>query len=624
MARGLFSTVRMWPPLGIIGLMLASALSAQSPIGDPFLANPPALNKDDFQSQTVLANGDLLVAWEHAESFDEGPLSIQGRRFSLHHAPGDVMTLARGVIVDNNLLNPLVAPRADSGFLLTFIRDDVDHGSFGCRALPFGGDDQPLSEELEFAPHGGCGEGLVALADGTFGTVWIEDGDPDRRPREYRMFARLSSLGELVSRPRRINPDPLQTSLSFASLGGNAKGDMTLAWGHSPMRTRFFNAYGGKLPPLVFADFTDSVAPSVAVLPNGNRIFAGLNHPLGDSNYVAYQRFAPDGTPLGKMRPAQTLPRDALFGDPRVGADRFGNFAIAWGTQPSIFCDRLEARLFRADGTPVGKEFFPSLVDHCEGRPQVSFGNDGTFALSWIDASGVNVAWFSASPGDEPCLSRGRRLLCDTGRTGGLPEIDQPDAPAAFDSLFLADFDGDGRADPCYHSGTTFTCDLGHRGRRPRASVDFGEPSDQPLMGDIDGDGRADACVRRGDLLACDTAHNGGAAELEEHFGNPNDIALLGDLDRDGRDDLCLFHDGIFSCDIAHNGGTPERTIRFGQAGDLPVLGDFDGDGRDDPCVLRLDTLLCDTRHDGGEAEATLRLAVQPGDGVVMGNLDGL
>jgi hypothetical protein len=54
------------------------------------------------------------------------------------------------------------------------------------------------------------------------------------------------------------------------------------------------------------------------------------------------------------------------------------------------------------------------------------------------------------------------------------------------------------------------------------------------------------------------------------------------------------------------------------------VLGDFDGDGRDDPCLLRGGTLRCDTKHDGGTAEAVLRLAVQPGDGIVMGNLDGL
>jgi hypothetical protein len=99
---------------------------------------------------------------------------------------------------------------------------------------------------------------------------------------------------------------------------------------------------------------------------------------------------------------------------------------------------------------------------------------------------------------------------------------------------------------------------------------------------------------------------------------------LLGDVDGDGRADLCLFHDGTFSCDLAHHGGAPDLVIHFGKAGDIPVLGDFDGDGRADPCVLRGQVLRCDLKHDGGTAEGILRLAVQPGDGIVMGNLDGL
>lgn len=398
---------------------------------------------------------------------------------------------------------------------------------------------------------------------------------------------------------------------------------MTLAWSYQPTEARSFNAYGGPLPPLTFVAFTTFERASVAVLPNGNRIFAGLNAGPNFTNYVAYQRFSRDGKPLGRMRPAHPR-QDALYGDPILAADRFGNFVITWASLPGTFCNRLQARLFRADGTPVGKEFFVSPEVRCDFGPQASFGSDGTFALSWVDDSGVNVAWFSASPGDEPCLTRGGRLVCDTGRTGGLPEIDQPNAPAAFHALFLADFDGDGRDDPCFHSGTTFLCDLEHRGRGPRARVRFGELNDLPLLGDVDGDGRAEACVRRGDLLACDTGHNGGGAELEVRFGSSDGIPLLGDLDGDRRDDLCLFRDGVFACDTAHDGGAPERTIRFGQPGDLPVLGDFDGDGRDDPCLLRGDTLLCDTKHNGGGAEVSLQLLVQPGDGILMGNLDGL
>jgi hypothetical protein len=394
--------------LVLAGFLVTLPLCAQSPIGDPILANAPARNQNDFTSQTILANGDLLVVWENALSFDEGPISILGRRFSLHHPPGELMTLATGVIAEEGLTNAFVAARAGDGFLLEYARDSRGDSS-GCYAIAFGNDGHPLAGATKIVPNVGCGEGLIALADGTFATSWLDGGySPNNRLRAYRIFARLSSVGELVSRPRRINPVPLQAGQSAfgASLAGNQKGEMTLVWDGYPASARFFNAYGGTLPPLAFVG---TGFASAAVLPNGNRIFAGLNYSSRDINYVAYQRFAPDGTPLGRLRPAHTQ-RDALFGVPVLGADQAGNFVIAWGTQPTVFCDRLEARLFRADGTPVGKEFFASLGDECEGRPQVSFGTDGTFALSWVDPSGVSVAWFSASPADEPCLTRGGRL----------------------------------------------------------------------------------------------------------------------------------------------------------------------------------------------------------------------
>src|SRR5215213_7474645 len=93
----------------LLGLLLTLPLSAQSPIADPFLAHPVDGDLKNFQTQTILANGELLVVWQTAASFDEPvPMSIQGRRFGLHGA-GEVMTLARGVLSDNGLYNQLVA-----------------------------------------------------------------------------------------------------------------------------------------------------------------------------------------------------------------------------------------------------------------------------------------------------------------------------------------------------------------------------------------------------------------------------------------------------------------------------------------------------------------------------------
>src|SRR6185436_10534809 len=59
--------------------------------------------------------------------------------------------------------------------------------------------------------------------------------------------------------------------------------------------------------------------------PAGVRIFAGLVSSPPDRNVPSFQLAAPNGTPLTRVRPAFPS-RDALFGNPQVAADRFGNF----------------------------------------------------------------------------------------------------------------------------------------------------------------------------------------------------------------------------------------------------------------------------------------------------------
>ncbi|HEV7783929.1 MAG TPA: hypothetical protein VGQ28_01260, partial [Thermoanaerobaculia bacterium] len=107
-------------------------------------------------------------------------------------------------------------------------------------------------------------------------------------------------------------------------------------------------------------------------------------------------------------------------------------------------------------------------------------------------------------------------------------------------------------------------------------------------------------------------------------FGLLTDIPLLGDIDGDGKVDPCVYRDGVFLCDTTHQGAAPNVSISFGQPGDQPALGDIDGDGKADPCVLHAGHLLCDTTHRGGKPNVDINLHAQPGDRLIMGNLDGL
>ena len=240
-------------------------------------------------------------------------------------------------------------------------------------------------------------------------------------------------------------------------------------------------------------------------------------------------------------------------------------------------------------------------------------------AAAWEYSIGPNrvaAARFLASPGAEPCLARGGRVLCFTPTSGGEAVLDQPFGGGPGETTLIGDFDGDGRADLCTRLGTTFSCDLRHYGNLdPATAVSFGLPGDLPLLGDVDGDGKADLCVRRGNLFLCDTQRQG-QPDVTVQLGLPTDVPLLGDVDGDGKADFCVYRDGVFLC-----GGL---SIPFGQTGDTPALGDVDGDGKADPCVLHAGHLLCDTTHHGGKPNYDLNLHAQPGDRLLIGNLDGL
>jgi hypothetical protein len=350
------------------------------------------------------------------------------------------------------------------------------------------------------------------------------------------------------------------------------------------------------------------------------------------------QRFTKEGEAVGP----EFQVNQVTFSDqtrPQIASDAAGNFVIVWSSyDPSSFGLNdwdVKARVYRADGSPVGPEVFVNRHrENYQDNPRVAFTPNGTIFVAWASLAQVPPAndnitdifarRFSASHGDEPCVVGNGRFLCDTGRTGGDPEVRHGFGGTSSGFGFLGDVDGDGREDPCVYTGGTFRCDTDHEGGAAEVQIAFSAPgSPVPLLRDVDGDGRADPCLALAGRFACDTRHDGGSAELVIAFGAAGETLLLGDLDGDGRAEACGYTPGQFRCDTGHNGGNAEMVIRFGKRGDQPLLGDFDGDGRDDPCVFRKGVLLCDTVHDGGAAEGTLNFG-KTGDRVVLGNLDGL
>jgi hypothetical protein len=389
-------------------------------------------------------------------------------------------------------------------------------------------------------------------------------------------------------------------------------------------------------------------AANVAVAPDGSFLVvwhSAPGYPEDRLTNLFGQRFSAGGDRLGGEFQINSTVGPTQW-SPQASSDPSGNYLVVWPRlhpENGFYGWDIRGRLFRPDGRPVAREFQINSRNTFNEfpEPKAAFGGNGTFVVVWNaddgDFDGVFGQRFAASPGDEACVVRDGRFLCDTGHSGREAELELSLTPEDGDRELLGDVDGDGRDDPCAANHGRFRCDLDHRGAEAVEVDDLSAlwaEGDQPLLGDVDGDGRADACLRHGDLLACDTAHDGGDAEWTVRFGPPGREVMLGDVDGDGRAEPCVWWGGWFRCDTGHDGGTAETRIAFGEAGDEPLLGDADGDGRDDPCVFRpgiirsdrapdARAIFCDTAHDGGEAEWVLAIGAA-GDRPLFGNLDGL
>jgi hypothetical protein len=623
-----------------LGWLLACSLLvlpgwAQSPIGADLRLNESVPGYPDHSDGRLvpLSDGSWRIAWIEAPSplQVEPPYSefLMSRSMDTRGALGPVQRFAQGEVVDTELGDIFLAPASGLHFALFF-------GQSGDPAVLRGMVFDSSGRRLQAFRRSDIG-GLWSIVPRQ-GGLWTALGGSG----DIQLFWEvLDASGNQVQGPRRIDPGPQPLACDFA-FAATFDGDGAVAWTEvanptrqtGDVRARFFTSTGELGPELqVNPRPGTSICPEVAMLPGGREawfLYRDADSFFPPSTDLHVQRVSFSGQRVGREITVSAGPDEARQ-FPKIASDRFGNFVVVW-TQLAFAPQScgITGRLYRADGRPVGAPFpFSTNPDQCGRNQQVAFADNGTLAAIWEvspDASKADIYFsrFSASPADEPCLVRAGHLLCDTGRTGGLPEIDLEVSADPAATILMGDVDGDGRADPCVVEGNRLRCDLDHRGAPFEWERDFPPAgpggTDVPLLGDVDGDGKADLCLWGQGVLRCRTP----SGLFQERFGRAGDIPLLGDVDGDGRADFCVRRGNQFLCDTAHDGGDAELTITFGLATDLPLLGDFDGDGRADPCLLRGGQLLCDTRHNGGIAEGKLLLATQPGDRLLLGNLDGL
>jgi hypothetical protein len=624
-------TLAMWLSASIF---LAQRGEAQSPASAPIRVNPSHNSHQLLSDVAMTSDGRLFVAWR-AEPLlfypFNSPTMLLLRKYSPEGMASQPFVVHR--TKDTCCYQARLAADDSEKLVVIFKLSLAPGGGFSVRRYGFTAGLRALWVDTPVV-YGQVPEGVALDKNGGFVAVWSSGGqEATDSDLDHGVFARRYDLaGKAIDTEFHINTirrgDQAFSDIAMSKDAGNfvvvwQSSWYSVGWG---VYGQYFSATGERLGGefLISQEAGVNQEPAVAMDQRGNFVVVWMGQaPLEPAIFA--QRFSAGGGRLGgEIRVSDVL--EYFPGvHPRVSIDLQGNFVVSW-TNWSEGVSMV--RLFRADGTPVRS---PVPLTYVRGQvdAQVAFADNGTFGAAWTDLGFIDdiedvyTQRFSASPGNEICMSRPNEFVCDTGRTGGAPEVRYSFGGAAGEPGLLGDIDGDGRDDACFYRKGVFFCDTEHNFGAAETKIRFGQTGDTPLLGDLDHDGKADPCFYRAGRFFCDTAHDGFTAEAEIAFGVPGDLPLLGDVDGDGRADPCVYRAGQFLCDTAHDGGGAEIQVTFGQTGDRPLLGDFDGDGRADPCVYRSGQFLFDTAHDGGAAEATV--AFGSGDGVpLLGNLDGL
>ena len=155
----------------------------------------------------------------------------------------------------------------------------------------------------------------------------------------------------------------------------------------------------------------------------------------------------------------------------------------------------------------------------------------------------------------------------------------------------------------------------------------FGVPGDQPIAGDWDGNGTDTIGIYRtvtGQFLLRNS-NTAGPADMSFYLGNLGDVGIAGDWDGNGSDTTGVFRplNGILFLKNTNTTGFADIGLNYGIPGDKPVTGDWNNDGIDTIGVFRNNTFYLRNENTIGFADLAFDLG-NPGDLPIAGNWDAL
>jgi hypothetical protein len=178
----------------------------------------------------------------------------------------------------------------------------------------------------------------------------------------------------------------------YPSAAMNDDGSFIVVWesantpeqGDKAICGQLYDSNGVEFGPEFFVNTESSVCRYADVAADANGNFAVVWLDDKSSNSIMCELFDPNGIPRTDVFQVNTV-RFSSLTRPSIAMDSAGRFVVTWDGDPKLAGqDDIHARLYDANGTPLGEQFLVNTTTaYAQQYPQAAMSDDGQFVIVW-------------------------------------------------------------------------------------------------------------------------------------------------------------------------------------------------------------------------------------------------
>ncbi len=222
----------------------------------------------------------------------------------------------------------------------------------------------------------------------TFDSQLNEPGDQALTPGDYTLTLRQTVTDLSGNRldgiySGRSGGDYNIKFTVAGALQGEDGDDPTMPTDTQPTDGTYTDPYG-------FLGTNNHDTPAIAVRADGAFVLVGVETTGYYYNRIVARRFAADGSPLGaESYVSSNTNTSNIQTNPDIAMDQYGNYVVVWaGPGEKMSVGGIYARVFDAYGKATTLDIqVPELVGFYQASPKVAINTDGSFVVTWIGAS---------------------------------------------------------------------------------------------------------------------------------------------------------------------------------------------------------------------------------------------